>query len=181
MQKVLAAVNLATLAHAGQIRKFTGIPYITHPLAVAQILLNHGFKDEDVIAAAICHDVVEDTQTTLKTIEKVLGPIVAQLVDQVTDRFKDPVHGNRATRKALEIKRIADCTGAWAQNIKIADAIHNMTDMAGHDPEFAKQYIGEKAELFKVLKLAHPGLREAGNLTVRSLLAVIGQSEALKE
>jgi len=180
MQKLLSAINLATLAHAGQIRKFTGVPYITHPIAVAQILLNHGLKDEDLLAAAICHDVVEDTTFTLQTIEKTLGPIVAALVDQVTDRFKDPVHGNRATRKALETARIADCTGRAAQNIKIADAIHNMIDMAAHDPEFAKKYIGEKADLFAVLSLADKGLLNAGNLTVRSLLAVIGQSENLE-
>lgn len=73
------AIYFAVLAHRGQVRKGSDIPYIVHPFEVAQILSAHG-AEEEVIAAGILHDTVEDTSTTLDEIEERFGLHVARLV-----------------------------------------------------------------------------------------------------
>ena len=80
--RVQQAIKLATKAHDGQLRK-TGEPYIIHPLAVQKILEEWNM-DEDTIVAGILHDVVEDTDVTLKEIEEQFGKNVAFLVNGVT-------------------------------------------------------------------------------------------------
>ena len=76
------AINIATKAHEGQLRK-TGEPYIIHPLAVMKILQEWNM-DEDTIIAGILHDTVEDTDLSLKEIEDTFGKDVAFLVNGVT-------------------------------------------------------------------------------------------------
>ena len=73
------AVEFATLAHEGQLRKLSKQPYIIHPLKVSKILEEAGFNEELVIAGLL-HDTVEDTDTTIAQIEKEFGPKVASYV-----------------------------------------------------------------------------------------------------
>ena len=82
------AYEIAVQAHAGQTRQ-TGDEYITHPIAVAQILAEYGL-DQDTLAAALMHDVVEDTEVSLDDLEADFGTEVAMLIDGVTklDRIK---------------------------------------------------------------------------------------------
>ena len=77
------ATLLALQAHEGQVRKDIPIPYIVHPLRVGIVLARHGFDDE-VVAAGIVHDVVEDTSVTIEEIERELGSRVARIVAPVT-------------------------------------------------------------------------------------------------
>ena len=92
----------ATAAHAavGQTRKYTGEPYVVHPLEVANIVLSVG-GTEAMVAAAMLHDVLEDTGVTFDLLEDEFGEEVAQLVLWLTDVSK-PEDGNRSTRKALD-------------------------------------------------------------------------------
>ena len=76
------AFEVADRAHKGQLRK-SGDPYITHPVAVAEILLDFGL-DANSIAAALLHDTVEDTSYSQELLRKDFGPEVASLVDGVT-------------------------------------------------------------------------------------------------
>ena len=76
------AFEIASTAHAGQVRK-SGEPYITHPVAVAEILAELGM-DQATITAALLHDTVEDTPYSLDTLRSDFGEEVAQLVDGVT-------------------------------------------------------------------------------------------------
>ena len=76
------AYALAEQAHGGQ-RRRSGEPYICHPLSVAQILVDLGM-DSESIAAALMHDVAEDTPVTVAEIKQKFGPEVALLVDGVT-------------------------------------------------------------------------------------------------
>ena len=75
------AWETANSAHAGQVRE-SGEPYITHPLAVAEILTDLE-QDIETVVAGLLHDVVEDTDTTLEDIEAEFGPEIALLVDGV--------------------------------------------------------------------------------------------------
>jgi guanosine-3',5'-bis(diphosphate) 3'-pyrophosphohydrolase len=83
MNLIQAAADLALKAHEGQTRKESKVPYIVHPIAVALILAKYGFSEE-VIAAALVHDVVEDTSVTQEELRETLGDAVANLVASVT-------------------------------------------------------------------------------------------------
>src|SRR5688572_2066454 len=93
------ARGFAERAHAaiGQRRKYTGEPYIVHPIAVAELVRSVPHTPE-MIAAALLHDVVEDTPVTLAQIEAEFGPVVADLVDWLTDVSR-PADGKRQVRK----------------------------------------------------------------------------------
>ena len=132
------ALKFATIAHADQKRKYTGKPYIVHPIEVMQIVstVEH---DEAMLAAALLHDVVEDTDIDLDTIRDVFGDDVASLVDDLTDVSK-PEDGNRKVRKALDREHSAQAS-ARAQTIKLADLISNSSDILENDPKFVHQKV----------------------------------------
>ena len=151
------ALKFATIAHADQKRKYTGKPYIVHPIEVMQIVstVEH---DEAMLAAALLHDVVEDTDIDIDTIKMVFGEDVSNLVDELTDVSK-PEDGNRQTRKAMDRDHTA-MASARAQTIKLADLISNSSDILENDPKFAKVYLAEKALLLEVLTKGDASLRE---------------------
>ncbi len=89
MNKVEKAVVFATRAHAGVCRKGKDKPYILHPIEAMAIVMQYT-DDEDVLAAAVLHDTVEDTSVTVERLEKEFGPRVAALVASVSeDKKKD--------------------------------------------------------------------------------------------
>lgn len=147
--RLLTAVEFAERAHRGQMRKYTGEPYIVHPLEVAQ-LVSTVVADEDTIIAALLHDVVEDTVVTLEQIRLAFGDAVAKLVHEVTDISRKE-HGNRAIRKGMDRQHLSMASSA-GQTIKLADLISNTRSIVQHDPGFAKVYMREKAELLPVLR-----------------------------
>ena len=146
---VIAAELFAGMKHASQVRKYTGQPYITHPKAVAALvrLVSPSYH---LIAAALLHDVVEDTDTTNDDIRSEFGDIVADLVEMVTNVSK-PSDGNRAARKAIERDHLKAANG-WGATIKLADIIDNTRDIAVNDPDFARVYIREKLLLLPILE-----------------------------
>ena len=152
------AFDFAMAAHASinQLRKYTGEPYIVHPIAVARLVRSIGGTNE-MIAAALLHDVVEDTPVTLNEIKHVFGFPIADLVEQLTD-VSVPQDGNRAIRKEIDRKHSARAT-AEGQTIKLADLIENSRTIAEHDPEFAEVYIPEKRALLEVLTKGNLGLQ----------------------
>ena len=96
----------ATAAHSavGQVRKYTGKPYICHPEHVLEILCEYiPEATVDMCAAALLHDVVEDTEITIDLIRENFGEIVANLVKELTDVSR-PEDGNRATRKSQRLR-----------------------------------------------------------------------------
>jgi len=148
MTLVEKAKIFATKAHKGQVRKYTGEPYIVHPIEVAEIVARHNGSQE-MIAAALLHDVVEDTSTTIEDIRSKFGNAVAMLVDDLTDVSK-PEDGNRAVRKAMDREHTAKASAA-AMVIKAADLISNSKSILEHDKNFAKVYIKEKSALLDVM------------------------------
>ena len=142
------AIVFATQAHAGQTRKYTGEPYVNHPVEVMR-LVSEVNDDPEVLAAAVLHDVVEDTPATITNIRIGFNARVAALVDDLTDVSK-PEDGNRATRKELDRQHTAKASPD-AKTIKLADLISNSMSIVKDDPSFAKVYMKEKRALLEVL------------------------------
>lgn len=147
---VARAREFATEAHVrlDHRRKYTKQPYQEHLKAVAQMVMEVS-EDPATIAAAWLHDTVEDTTATFGDLERAFGPVVAQLVAELTDTSK-PSDGNRAVRKAIDLKRLAQAS-APAQTVKLADLTDNCRDICRHDPGFARVYLAEAAALLGVL------------------------------
>ena len=166
MDLVNQALIFATAAHAavGQRRKYTNEPYIIHPMEVRQIVATVS-QDPAMLAAALLHDVVEDTAVELTLIRNLFGQEVADLVSWLTD-ISRPTDGNRAARKALDRAHIAQAPAA-AQTIKVCDILSNTRSIVQHDPKFARTYLPEKRELLRVLYRADPVLLEQANNEVR--------------
>lgn len=143
------ALGFATAAHEGQVRKYTGEPYINHPLEVMNIVRTVPHS-ESMLAAALLHDVVEDCGIDLSEIFDIFGSRVAAMVDDLTDESK-PEDGNRAVRKEIDRKR-TEVALKDSKTIKLADLISNSKSICEHDKDFAKVYIKEKELLLEVLK-----------------------------
>lgn len=157
------ADRLAERAHAEQRRKYTNAPYIVHPRAVAAIVATVPHT-QDMLAAALLHDVLEDTAVTFAELDAEVGSAVAGLVLELTDQIALD-RGNRATRKRLEAERLATVS-AHAQTIKLADLIDNLRSIVEHDPRFAQVYVAEKEQLLALLTRSDHGLR---NLAAQEL------------
>ncbi|EPC03233.1 phosphohydrolase [Litchfieldella anticariensis FP35 = DSM 16096] len=142
----------------GQRRKYTGEPYWRHPMAVAEIVSTVETATAEMIAAALLHDVLEDTGVTAMDIEECFGQRVAILVQELTDQFTDPEIGNRAHRKALERDRLAEISPE-AQTIKYADLIDNTGSIVARDPGFARVYLAEKRQLLERMAGGDQALR----------------------
>jgi len=130
------AFELAIAAHEGQTRR-TGEEYVTHPLAVAEILADFGMDGETLVAAFL-HDVVEDTDVTLDEIAEKFGDVIAALIDGVTklDRIK---FSSREEQQAATIRKMAIAMSHDIRVliIKLADRLHNMRTL-GPLPEEKK-------------------------------------------
>ncbi len=132
-EKIEAAYELAHKAHDGQFRK-TGDPYIVHPVAVAEILVDLGL-DTDSLCGALLHDVVEDTGVPLEAIRKQFGDDVALLVDGVT-KVGRVAHYSREEQQAESIRKmlLAMAKDIRVILIKLADRLHNMRTLYAQPP-----------------------------------------------
>ncbi|MCR4646484.1 MAG: HD domain-containing protein [Oscillospiraceae bacterium] len=132
MNLVEEAIIYATVLHQGKLRKFGGIPYILHPLEVAQILSTMT-EDPEVITAGILHDVVEDTDGTLVEIEKRFGKRVALLVSSESEQ-KYPEEDPGSTwkrRKEDSLTLLKNSTDIGVKMLWLADKLSNIRSLAG--------------------------------------------------
>lgn len=163
------ALSFAKTAHElkDQRRKYTGEPYIAHPVAVASIV-SRVAHTEVMLAAALLHDTVEDTLVTLGEVEREFGVDVSVMVYWLTDisRKED---GNRAVRKAMDRSHIAQAPSD-PQTIKVADLLDNTASIVANDPGFARVYLAEKSALLDVLSQASPALLEMARKQLASAL-----------
>lgn len=127
------ALRFALDYHTGQARKSSSVPYIVHPVAVAETLAYHYPDRLELVVAGLLHDVVEDTDATLEQVDRRFGPTVAALVDAVTkpdviaDLPDDPVERwNRKREAQLDKLRAADDD---AHRLKAADALANLQSL----------------------------------------------------
>ena len=147
-------------------RKYTGAPYIVHPLRVMEIV-SSVTEDDNILSAAILHDSLEDCESvSIKMLYEHFNNDIASMVLMLTDTTEGK---NRAARKAADRERLAGCSSE-VQTIKLADLIDNTKDIVKHDPKFAKTYLLEKWELLKVLDRGNQELyKKAYQLCVNGL------------
>lgn len=128
---LLRALAFASEKHRNQRRKDSeASPYINHPIAVATVLAAEvGVTDETILIAAILHDTVEDTETTLEELERQFGRDVRNLVAEVTDDKSLP----KQARKDLQVEH-ASAASRGAKQIKVADKVCNIRDIATSPP-----------------------------------------------
>jgi GTP pyrophosphokinase len=142
------AYAAAELAHRGQLRK-SGEPYITHPVAVAQILADLGIGPK-TLAAALLHDTVEDTDYSLDLVRQDFGDEIAMLVDGVTklDKLK---YGDSAQAETVRKMIVAMSKDIRVLVIKLADRLHNARTWGFVPTESAKRKATETLEIYAPL------------------------------
>ena len=149
-ERILAAYQVAKEAHKEQ-RRRSGEPYISHPVAVAIILVGLGM-DTETLVAALLHDVVEDTATTGESIEKQFGEDVALMVNGVTKLGQVPF----STREEQQAENVRKMLLAMAQDvrviiIKLADRLHNMRTLESMPPQKQRDKSLETMEVYAPL------------------------------
>ena len=142
------ALNFAKHAHKGQVRKYTGEPYINHCIAVSEIIRTAGFSIE-VIAAALLHDVLEDTAITCEELEKEFGKRITTLVVECTRQSK-LTDGCRDMRLAIDAHHFSKSSKA-GKSIKLADMIDNICSGIKNNPKYYRKYLMEKDTELKAL------------------------------
>ena len=147
-QQIRAAFEFAAKAHGAQMRK-DGSPFITHPLAVAQIVAEELHLDSESIEAALLHDTIEDTSATHEDISRLFSPTVADLVEGVSKLTR--VHYTSKEEEQMENLRkmlLAMSKDIRVILIKISDRLHNMRTMEYQTPEKQKQKSFETMEIY---------------------------------
>ncbi len=159
MKTLLRSFQFAILAHHGQVRKYSGVPYITHPTAVAQILNDFGATEHQKVVGVL-HDVIEDTDYTFQDVADHFGYDIANDVDALTNKARDKSEP-RAVRRSKDVEQMRHAS-PLVKSVRLADMFHNLGDIAKADPVFAKIYMAEKRVMLKVLIDADiPGLYSA--------------------
>ena len=125
------ALAFASRKHSQQRRKDAAAsPYINHPIALVSILaVEAGIHDQDTLCAALLHDTIEDTETSMEELIETFGRSVASLVQEVTDDKGLP----KAERKRLQVEHAAQLSPK-ARAVKLADKIANLRDVADSPP-----------------------------------------------
>ena len=146
-----AAYRFAREAHESQ-KRVSGEPYVTHPIAVAQILAELGL-DVAAVQAALLHDIPEDTDFSLGDVEERFGAEVARLVDGVTKLSK---FGSARTHEEQQAENIRKMFLAMAEDIrvvliKLADRLHNMRTLGGLPLEKQQRIAHQTAEIYAPL------------------------------
>ncbi|HHP7244579.1 MAG TPA: HD domain-containing protein [Elainellaceae cyanobacterium] len=129
---ILKAADFAARKHHDQRRKgIDAAPYINHPIELANLLWHQAnVRDEVTIAAALLHDTVEDTDTTLADLHREFGTDVQNVVAEVTDDKSLP----KETRKQLQVEHAPHLSDR-ARLVKLADKISNLREVLSSPPE----------------------------------------------
>ena len=125
------ALAFASRKHSHQRRKDgDASPYINHPIALVSILaVEAGIHDRDTLCAALLHDTIEDTDTSVEELVETFGSPIASLVQEVTDDKQLP----KVERKLLQVEHAAHLSPK-AREVKLADKIANLRDVADNPP-----------------------------------------------
>jgi (p)ppGpp synthase/HD superfamily hydrolase len=177
------ALIFATRLHAGQTRKGTAIPYISHLLAVTGIVLEHGGNEDEAIAALL-HDAVEDQggTATLEEIRRRFGDRVAEIVAGCTDAWTTPKLPWRE-RKEAYLARLPGAT-ASVHLVSIADKLHNaqtiLSDYRTLGESLWSRFNGGKEGTLWSYRALVEALRDAGPTSlVEELDRVVSEIEHL--
>lgn len=154
---IIRAAQFAERCHRGQVRKYNGRPYITHPCRVAGRAATHPLASPVFVAAAYLHDVIEDCGVTWETLCDEFGNTVAELVLELTNKKYSSPQPPRSERKRIGRELLANASRR-AQVLKMMDRIDNLTEMGDNDPKFMELYKQESVLLANVLRDADEAL-----------------------
>lgn len=174
-----AITHFADMAHGDQMRRYTPERYIVHPVRVMKICSEYT-SDMAVLAAALLHDVLEDTPVTAGEITSFLTGLLGdplakrtlQLVIELTDVYTKDNYPkwNRRKRKEKEVQRLGT-TSAEAQTIKYADIIDNASEIITADPDFARVFVHECRAIVNSMSKGIPALHERALKTMADLVS----------
>lgn len=168
------ALAFAVDLHREQPRKGTGVPYVSHLLSVAALVLEHGGSEDQAIAALL-HDAVEDQggRPTAERIRERFGDLVAEIVDGCTDTDVSPKPPWRL-RKEAYVARVRN-EPAHVRLVSAADKLHNartmVTDLRIHGPELWGRFNAGRDETLWYLEALVAAFREAGSMPIVEELA----------
>jgi guanosine-3',5'-bis(diphosphate) 3'-pyrophosphohydrolase len=163
MSLIIRAAQFAASAHHCQVRKYTGLPYITHPARVAGMVSIHPvIANEENVAIAWLHDVVEDCGIRESHISDRFGAVVTKGVTELTNwsvRTGAKERGiNRQERKWADLCRL-EKADPDIKIIKLMDRLDNLREFdVAMDPKFARVYLNETVDLLKAIGTADSGL-----------------------
>ncbi|ELR68639.1 metal dependent phosphohydrolase [Fulvivirga imtechensis AK7] len=173
--------SFAEHAHGDQMRRYSDEKYIRHPERVMELCREHT-QDHTILAAALLHDVLEDTEVTEQEIASFLIEVMetyeaertVRLVVDLTDIYikKDYPHLNRKKRKRKEAERLGKAHPD-AQTVKYADIIDNTVDLAENDEDFARVFLKEAQLILSKMHDGHPGLRKKARETVEHYSSLV--------
>lgn len=138
------ALAFASRKHSQQRRKdVDASPYINHPIALVSILaVEAGINDCDTLCAALLHDTIEDTDTSVEELVETFGAPVASLVQELTDDKRLP----KAERKLLQVEH-AEHLSSKACSVKLADKIANLREVADSPPRTGRSNVGKNISI----------------------------------
>lgn len=174
------AFRYAAEKHAGQTRKKTAVPYLSHLMAVASLVLEAG-GDEDMAIAALLHDVVEDCggMPRLREIRRKFGPRVAKIVEGCTDSFSDPKPPwlERKQSYLARLKREDRDT----RLVSASDKLHNvrtiLTDYRQHGESIWKRFNGGRDGTLWYYRALSDEFRRKPNRLTRELEIAVAELE----
>lgn len=169
------AVTFACEKHSGQLRKVTGAPYFLHPMEVATIVGTMS-SDQNLLSAAILHDTVEDTDTTMEEIKELFGERVEQLVKTETeDKRKDrPASETWRIRKEESLSDLAEADDMDVKMLWLGDKLSNIRSLCT-----AYKKSGDK--LWENFNQKDPKEHEWYYREVKKALAELEEYDAYKE
>jgi guanosine-3',5'-bis(diphosphate) 3'-pyrophosphohydrolase len=173
---LLQALRFAAEKHRHQRRKDADAsPYINHPIAVASVLAAEaGITDEATLLAALLHDTVEDTETSIAELQQEFGSTIAALVSELTDDKSLP----KDVRKELQVEHAPNASRP-AKQLKIADKISNIRDVAATPPttwsmDRRREYLNWAERVVAGCRGAHSVLEEVFDRAVRDARMRLG-------
>jgi guanosine-3',5'-bis(diphosphate) 3'-pyrophosphohydrolase len=176
---ILKAAEFAAHKHRRQRRKGrTKRPYIGHCIEVARLIAEVGkVEDGNVLAAAILHDTIEDTKTTRDELRQEFGPVIDDLVSEVTDD-KDL---DKGVRKRLQVEHAPNLSDG-AKVIKLADKISNVREIGADPPKDwdvkrREKYFAWAREVIDAIGRINPGLEQRFDSTLEEAARLLAEDE----
>ena len=171
------AIRVAARAHRHDLRKGSDIPYLSHSASVALLLERVGISDDQILAAALLHDVVEDTAVTLDDLARDFPPTVVELVSGLSERKLDELGNSRPWRdRKVDHLAVVEAAPFGVRAIVLADKLHNLGTMVFDIEQGAaiwERFNASREDILwyqqAMLKAADHGEPELGPLVTASL------------
>jgi (p)ppGpp synthase/HD superfamily hydrolase len=179
---VKKALNFAKKKHEGQFRADKKTPYITHPIRVAEILkkFKKSHRIDELVAAALLHDTLEDTKTGIEEIRREFGETIALLVIELTNdlwAIKTLGKKNYHCEKLSSVDKIS----SWALTIKLADRLDNVSDLkkVPKGKKWTQEYGKQTKEIVNYIS-KNRKLSKTQKILINEILKLVDETQGLK-